>query len=172
MPTEHLPERADFRRLAARHVRFAGSIPLARFSRLAERLVDTTGQAWVAITFLQDEDGRYLATGTVTADLRVLCERCLEPMLLSVAPSFRLAAVWSEDEAAHLAGDVDPWVVGEDPFDVADLIEEELLLALPIVCHHDTACGLAAASGARREAPQAPVRENPFKALEALRKKP
>ena len=108
----------------------------------------------------------------VDATLPMLCQRCLEQVEvpLSVDRSFRFVA----DEAAAAAQDDD---VEEDllvlagEFDLQQLIEDELLLALPLIARHDVCPGpvrLAAADPGFDAA--APKRPNAFAQLARLKR--
>lgn len=172
MSTVSLPELVDFRRLAARHTRLEGQFPLSRFARLREQLVDDHGVVQLEGEFFQDEDGRSVLQGRIVTALSLLCQRCLEPMALPVDQAFRLAAVWSEEQGTHLPAGYEAWIVQEDPVSLADMVEEELLLALPIVAAHDQDCQpLKSWGDAVQASVSAPERENPFRMLEALKKK-
>lgn len=171
MRTDPLPERVDFRRLAARETSLEGALPVARLSRLVERLLDDSGQVQLEARFDRDESGRYRLQGQLRAALRVRCERCLEPMTRQVDQAFCLAAVWSEDDASHLPEAYDPWVVGEEPVSLLEMIEEELLLSLPLVNYHDEPCMQGWVKTADEVAGPTGKRENPFEVLESLRRK-
>ena len=171
MRTNHLPERVDFRRLAARQTSLNGSLPLVSLSRLSDRLLDTAGTVKVDLEFDRDESGRYRLKGQLQAVLQVRCERCLEPMVRMIDQPLCLAAVWSEDDAGQLPDEYDPWVTGEEPVSLAEIVEEELLLSLPIVNFHDTPCMQGLVKTADEVEAGAATRQNPFQALESLRKK-
>lgn len=171
MRTDPLPERVDFRRLAARHTSLEGALPVARLSRLVGRLLDDTGQVQVEAHFDRDEGGRYRLQGRLQTALHVRCERCLEPMTRQIDQAFCLAAIWSEDDAGHLPEAYDPWVTGEDPVSLFEMVEEELLLSLPLVNYHDEPCMQGWVKTADEVVETTEKRENPFQVLESLRKK-
>ncbi len=171
MRTDPLPERVDFRRLAARQTSLEGDLAVTRLPRLAERLLDDSGQVQVEAHFDRDESGRYRLQGRLQAALQVRCERCLEPMTRLLDQPFCLAAVWSEDDASHLPEMYDPWVTGEDPVSLVEIVEEELLLSLPLVNYHDEPCMQGWVKTADEVEEPAEKRQNPFQVLESLRKK-
>jgi uncharacterized protein len=116
------------------------------------------------------------------------CQRCMEPyqQSLDVDAEFRIVA--TEDEAQERALDDDEFdvIVGSRRFDLVGLIEEELLLSLPLVPKHDVCPRIheslvTGAAGERAHDPDAepdasegaggePERKNPFAALEALKR--
>lgn len=168
-----LPSRVDLRRLVASRAAISASQPLAALERLRAAVTDATGNAEIALQFGVDERGLKLCDGEVSCEVQVICQRCLKPMPLALASTFTLALVWSDDEARALPGDVDPLIVGEEPMDLREVIEDELLVALPIVAFHDeTECS---ASGHYSSAPppselvEAAPADNPFNVLERLK---
>ncbi|MFT5580701.1 MAG: hypothetical protein ACI9WS_003469, partial [Paraglaciecola psychrophila] len=58
---------------------------------------------------------------------------------VAVDTQFKLAIVWSEDDAERLPKSLEPIIVGEELVNIADLISEELLLSLPYVNYHKAA---------------------------------
>ena len=115
------------------------------------------------------------------------CQRCLTPYLqaFNVDATYRIVNTEAEAEEFPLDEDEVDVIVGSAHFDLIDLIEEELLLSLPLVPKHDVCpegheslvSGVAGDEGEGDEAAQdeaeeggEPDRPNPFAALEALKK--
>jgi len=104
-----------------------------------------------------------------------LCQRCLKPLPLPVDAQFSVAVVWSDEEASRLPKELEPYIVGEEPQDVRELVEDELIISVPYVSYHDE--GQCVAEGYEKLADivepelMAPVeaKENPFKVLEQLK---
>lgn len=96
---------------------------------------------------------------TVEASLPLICQRCLEPMQLDLSLAYDY--VVSESEPEEIEGDdnVD-WVETSREMDVNELIEDELLIALPLAPTHEQKCKpLKLESGEKH---------NPFAALKGL----
>lgn len=94
------------------------------------------------------------------AALQMVCQRCLGEVLLQL--QLELGYVVSKDAPAEL-DDMDEldWLEAEQNFDLTALIEDELLLALPIAPVHDFPCNQhAMASGEK---------PNPFAILKGLK---
>jgi uncharacterized protein len=115
------------------------------------------------------------------------CQRCLTPYLqaFNVDATYRIVNTEAEAEEFPLDEDEVDVIVGSTHFDLIDLIEEELLLNLPLVPKHDVCpevheslvSGAAGEEGEGGEVAQdeaeeggEPDRPNPFAALEALKK--
>lgn len=108
------------------------------------------------------------------------CQRCLQPVFepLRIDRWFRF--VENETLAAELDEDSDDDVlVQSSAFDLQELIEDELLLELPVVPHHEVCptplqydSSLLVPDGAPEASADepAPVKPHPFAALAALKK--
>ncbi len=102
------------------------------------------------------------------ADLNLECQRCLQPVAapLSVQRSFRFVA--GEAAAAELDAESEDDVLAlTRALDLRELVEDELLLGLPLVPRHE-ACPAPLLAPRAEEAP-AEERPNPFAALARLK---
>lgn len=186
-----VPETLDIRKAFTGRTAIEGVWPVRNMSRLQDYLSDDSGQASVHLTFFRDTDWRRIIQGDVSVTVKVTCERCLESFPLSLSESIRLAVVESEGLAERLPEDIEPWLTEADTLSVPDIIEEQLILGLPIVARHaDTDCMAAeqreALQAAAEEQGQAGTQErtqqradgqgaahdanNPFAILETLKK--
>ena len=114
---------------------FDGVLPLSSLSRLRGSLVDTEGEVRYSLEFGQDDVLKvpYVELN-VDAGLPLECQRSLARFLLPVKVTQRLGLVRSEDEEAALPQDYEALLVPEDGMlKPADLIEDELVLAVPVV---------------------------------------
>lgn len=140
-----LPRRVDPRRLASARGVVEGEVPLADLDRLTEHLLTEetpgTGSARLRLSFAEDDQRRIVMTGRLQASLRLQCQRCLNPVEWPVDTALRLIAVADDEAAAQVPRGFDPVVVGSDGLDPAALVEDELILALPVVARcDDEAC--------------------------------
>jgi len=117
----------------ARQVQLA--IPLERFERVTPQLAVAQGMVDGSVA-LAREEGRIVADVAVTAQLQLRCQRCLEPMSWPVQSSSRVTLLESEAAAAGLPPELETALAPEGRMRLADLVEEELLLALPTVARH------------------------------------
>lgn len=168
-----LPAFIEPRRLAERCQALRGTLPLARFRRLAGCLADAEGRIKIELDFAREAPGRAVVRGSVRAELRLVCQRCLEPLPTVLQTPVSLVVVGSQAEADRLEEGEDPLVVGEEPVSLVELVEDELLLALPQAPTHPwSVCGGVV------EAANAPVADQgrlegagPFAGLAGLTRK-
>jgi len=99
---------------------------------------------------------------TVDGCLRLQCQRCLGSLAWPVHLEAQLEFAASEEEIATADDDIERVVAGPE-MSVAVLVEDEVLLALPMVPKHEQ-CSTAAESGAN-------AKPSAFEALAALKKR-
>ena len=162
-----LPETLNFLRQVERRYRFDGEVPLNRFPRLGEMLIDQCGVVTVHLEFV-DSVGFAGLKGSVEARLSQTCQRCLQPMQSTVASSFRFAFIQDEAEEEQLPEAFEPYLIEGEEQSLRELLEDELMLSLPMVSMHEQAC-----SAFLREQEEAIRAEkaatHPFAALKALK---
>jgi len=120
---------------------FAGCLPLSGLSRLRDLLLEAAGDVRFRLAFSRDEARRGVLRCEVAATLRLPCQRCLEALDHRVEMSTWLALVSGTEEERRLPDRYDPLPVEDGLIRPGDLIEDELLLALPqISMHEPVAC--------------------------------
>lgn len=152
-----------------------GRWPLAGMTRLTGSLAAAAGDALVdwraegsALPVIGGEPQLWLAL-TASAAVPLQCQRCLQALTETLAVDRRIRFVRGEDEAARLDEDSDDDVLALGPrLDLHDLVEDELILALPLVPRHDEC-----PDPLPLPAPEEPTGDepHPFAALEALRRR-
>jgi DUF177 domain-containing protein len=180
MKREFDADRLDVAVFAKDEGRLEGKWPLDALARLAGsvvRDVDAAGREtvnWQAEGELRQRSGAAAPDVWLHARARTSvvleCQRCLKPMTIAVEFERSYRFVHGEETAADLDLDSDDDVLAlTRSLDLRELVEDELLLALPLVPRHDVCpepLNLPADPGAD-EAEPAP---NPFAGLAALKR--
>ena len=73
--------------------------------------------------------------GTIDAGLTLVCQRCLEPFRMPVEASFRMVFTAPEGDTETLSG-YDNWELDEDTVRPIDIVEEALVMTLPLAPVH------------------------------------
>lgn len=131
-----LPKTIDPRKLARQGMQFEGSLALNRFSRLVDILADDQGEVMAWLRFYLDEDQQVVLEGSLDAACQMVCQRCLDVAGIPVHADIRLMAVWTDEQAKALPSGYEPLFLQEEPIELVPLLEEELLLALPLIPFH------------------------------------
>lgn len=164
-----LPESLDPWRAADQHKRLEGVLSLGDLSRVVGLVVNPGGQVVYELEFFRDGQRRACVRGRVTATLLLSCQRCLEPVAVGVDARPLLAVVESNAEAERLGDEYDPVLVTEGHMAPLDLVEEEILLALPQVPTHAPDTCDPQAMVRLRESQAASREEHPFGPLAQLK---
>jgi uncharacterized protein len=167
-----LPESVDAWRMVAARRSFQGALPIAALQRLSEVLAGTDGAAQYELDFGRDEFGTSYLDVRIQAPLELICQRSLEPFVLPVAVDTRLGLIRNEREESGLPPGSEPLLVAEDgKLSLADVIEDELLLALPLIPINPDSSLPEEVVGPEPEQSAAEGRaDNPFAVLRELKK--
>lgn len=146
------------------------SIPIAALFRLEPVLVDTRGDAHVRLAFSRNSGGRAEIKGIIQTKLALICQRCYEEMLYPIDIHINLTVVRDDEEAKDLIQDAEPFIPDEEGMlDLYSLVEEEILLSIPVVVKHDIDDCPVKLKEASME-PKAPTKKkNPFDVLKILK---
>lgn len=164
---DRLQRRFLVRKEVARQGCYEGDIPLSDLARLSEMVeAETAGQLAVNVRFefsLNEFDCQQVS-GTLQTCLNVQCQRCLETMEYPVTVSFKLLV--DADEQMARASGLDCVDSDEGYLDLFELVEDEIILAVPLITVHENEdCNeYWPDSAAETEA-----RESPFAVLKGLK---
>lgn len=154
---------------AAGHVQ--GQAPLAQWTRLAQDAAhEEGGVRWTLAGSVRPVKGgadQLWLTATAELDMALTCQRCLGPVRLPVHVEREFRFVANEEQAVAEDEDSEEDVlVLEKQFDSLSLLEDELIMALPMIPMHEACQGeRVLTSGPEREEPKRP---NPFAVLSKL----
>lgn len=173
------PQRLDIKAFAQAGAELLGQSPLAQWPRLlVEQLSDGRAQDPQVRWHLQGRmtpvtggTARVGMTLSAEVDLPMQCQRCLTAVVQPVKAEREFVFVADEAtaEAMDDESEEDVLVIGRD-FDALSLIEDELILALPLVPRHEVCPQDVPAGVADETFEAASQRPNPFAALAALKK--
>jgi len=185
--SDQLENHIDPWRACRRDLLFVGRARLEQMPRLASAVLSLAHTPPVTaemeagaeaaeyeIRFGQDPQGRAVVTGRVAAVLRLTCQRCLAEIEIPVNATIGLALIRRDEEVDALPDHLDPWLVADDRVNPLEMVEDELLLAIPQIPRHPSgSCrarsdpGLDASIKGGTEEPR-----QPFAILATLRKTP
>jgi uncharacterized protein len=179
-----MPKTVDLRRFARESQRVDGAFAIRRLVRLLEGLPEQPlvrevsvaaeqdiGVVWYSLTGQMQLGRKPQVVLKVQAQILLTCQRCMQPLTFTVNESV-LFDVVRQESAINDTNDAEPFdpdtpeeLVAEPRFDIEQLIEDQLILAVPYVPKHES-CG--AASSPVEEEPETP-RVSPFGLLAALK---
>ena len=175
------PRRLDVAAFAATGGELRGAWEATQLRRLQSATIDPSAEARRGDVAWQARGERLPLPGAGTrpsllieaeTDVTLECQRCLQPMRWPLQARRRIFFVEGEDAAAALDAENEDDVLALAPaLDLQALVEDELLLALPIVPRHEVCPEPLARPFVEEES--APVPEDsPFAVLSALKRGP
>ena len=173
---KRMPETVNFVHQVELNRTFEGEYPLAKLQRLQEVIVTDAGvvkdtisdsKVTAKIEFCHSV-GIACIKGKISATLQVECQRCLQAMEVKVEGRFKFALINDEDEIELLPDEFEPYLLEGEEQSVINLVEDELLLSLPMVTVHDNACSAVMTEQQKEIAAQKEA-AHPFAALKSLK---
>ena len=137
-----------------------GRLVLSQLRRLAEMRC-TTGGLSFELAGRADAEGRCWIMVSARGALTLVCQRCLGPVDFPLALHSELLLARDEREMACAEDDIDRVLAGKQ-MEVSKLVEDEVLLALPMAPMHEHCAGKYEGAGIGRP--------SPFAALAKLKK--
>jgi uncharacterized protein len=145
------PRKLDVFELARNSQVLSGSVGMQELPRMLTEIPEDAPErdqrfAWRAEGSMQSEfgaggvlEGQPFLRLMVQGGAWLTCQRCLAPCLqpFDIDVLLRIAANDEEADALPLDDDGPEVIVGSRQFDLFELVEEELLLALPLVPRHE-----------------------------------
>ncbi len=138
---QQLPKEIDPFRFAHNGRELEGEIELTELSRLKPSLFSDSGSVNVKMRFDIDQTGTPYMQGRFVTTISLTCERCMEELRYPIEINTLLGLVKHERLVSRLSEQYEPWIIDESEFvNPADVVEDELILALPLVPKHDFDC--------------------------------
>ena len=165
-----LPTQIDPRKLALQGITLEGEFYAKHLPRLSASVEAVNSSLIATLEFTRDQSRQPLVKGVAKISVDVICQRCLDPVSIEIEAAIALQVIWSEDRIPNVSPDYEPWIVVDKIADLAVVLEDELLLALPIVNYHDPdkCTGSALDSKAVANDEEA-VADSPFSVLKQLK---
>ncbi|MBK9160207.1 MAG: DUF177 domain-containing protein [Nitrosomonadales bacterium] len=115
-----------------------GKVPVAEMPRLRDMLEDSSGDLGYMVQGGMDPQGIPYLDVSITGSCRLRCQRCLEALDHAVSIDTRLL-LRDQESLNALDGEEDTFdsILADTHLDVTDMLEEEILLSLPIAPRHE-----------------------------------
>lgn len=161
-----LPRIIDPGKFADSGEQLEGQLAVQELGRVNDLVAKPDGRINFSLLFGRNDRGNVVITGELAGELTVLCQRCLNPMPLRIESRIHVGVVDEPDQMAALPEDLEPVVTEERKVALVRLIEEEVLLALPLAPVHE----LAQCPGSGLLDTHTAKKESPFAVLKNLKK--
>jgi len=137
MSTGPIPERVDHRKLANQAGLIEGMLPIQYFHRFGEMLVVSEGDVYLRLEFSEGDFGSTSVNGSAATVVCLICENCMQQFRRQVSCDVALQVVSDESKLERLLEVGDAIVAPDKVISVAELVEDELILAMPMIPRHE-----------------------------------
>ena len=147
-----------------------GEIPVSEMPRLRDLLAASEGRIRYSLRGMAGRDGKPLLELKLAGDCQLRCQRCLQAMpyaissvsLLMPVPDSELQRALAEGGDLEEEDEIDR-IPAVPQLDVLELVEDEILLGLPLSPRHEEGACVAMAAASTDE------KQNPFAILRELK---
>ena len=169
-----LPLTVDPVKDAQQRIDYDGYYTASQLVRLSESTGKVLSDAQVTLSFYIDPQKLVVMKGQVQVDVESDCQRCGEPFTQTLECHFMYSPVANWDQADDLPEIYEPIEFNEfGEIDLLGAVEDELILALPLVPMHSSEhCEVSAHEQVFGELPEELAKKpNPFAVLANLKQK-
>ncbi len=133
--TTSIPLRVQASAAIARSAHYAGDLTVSRLRRVVDCLASDQGVVHVDLKALKAADGTSHLQGRISGEVEMRCQRCLQVYRQPLVFDLDLRLVSSEAEEARLMRECEPYLLIDDNLPLQEVIEDEVMLALPLAPH-------------------------------------
>jgi uncharacterized protein len=126
----------DLESLADREVTLDGVLEIGKLTRLKSLLHTDAGSVSATLRFGQRGDGWLAVELGLKASVQLVCQRCLEPYRHELEDSANVVVADEASLPATTPAGFEPFELSEGRLQPAQLIEDELIVAVPLVPKH------------------------------------
>jgi len=126
----------DLESLAAREVTLSGELELGKLTRLTGLLHSDVGSVRASLRFRQRRDGWVGVELTYQAAVHLVCQRCLEPFRHEMTERVDVVLADAASVPSAVPEGVEPFELEDGRLQPAQLVEDELIIAIPLVARH------------------------------------
>jgi len=138
-----------------------------QLERVNDAFCTVIGKVDVDIKLESEDKDRILLSGTVSCELELVCQRCLNSFSYPLEIGMRTILV-DEESMVNEKTRFDEWPILGDELNLLNLIQDEILMGLPTAPTCETVCsenGIMCSNGEMQRS-----ESNPFEVLRQLKK--
>jgi uncharacterized protein len=168
-----LPRRLDAIKSVDNETVFNGSLDIGLFKRFQEAVEGVNGPVDYKLAFQRDAEDCMFIDGECSTRATMVCQRCLDAVVVGVRGEFQIGLAFSDEKAKHLPKHYEPAIMDHNGnIDPWELVEDELILALPMFAYHaDGECEIKQPKADTEQVEVTEKDDNPFAVLQQLKSK-
>lgn len=133
MKDRQIPVKLKAHEAVANRQKLEATLPVTALSRLSAAIAGPAEALKVIVQFDPHPKTVGRVSGSIQGQLPLICQRSLEVFLWPLETRFEWIMVRDETEEERLLADADPVMLEEEQLLLRDAIEDEVLLAIPLI---------------------------------------
>lgn len=172
MANVKLPKQIDPVKSAQKQSMYDGRYLAHEMTRFSSAVASVGESVFVKVEFAKDAQSLTYFKGDMNVNVQLICQRCNKPFNHSVYTEFCFTPVQGNEEEDLLPDAYEPVEVNDHgEVDIFQAIEDELILALPIVpLHAEEVCNVGPDDMTFGKIEPEQERKNPFAVLKELKR--
>jgi uncharacterized protein len=168
-----LPRRLDAKQSVDTESVLTGSLDIDLFERFQEAVEGVNGPVAYKLAFQRDVENHMFIDGECSTRATMVCQRCLDAVVVGVQGKFQIGLAFSDEKAKHLPKHYEPAIMDHNGnIDPWELVEDELILALPMFAYHaEGECEIMQPKADTEQVEVTEKEDNPFAVLQQLKSK-
>ncbi|CAX59181.1 MULTISPECIES: 23S rRNA accumulation protein YceD [Erwinia] len=168
-----LPLTLDPVRTAQKRLDYQGVYTPEQVERITESVVSVDSDVECSMSFAIDNQRLAVFNGTAAVSVTLCCQRCNKTFPHQVHVTYCFSPIVTDEQAEALPEAYEPVEVNEfGEIDLLAVVEDEIILALPVVPVHDSEhCEVSEADMVFGKLPAEAEKPNPFAVLASLKRK-
>ena len=130
-------QKTDLGRLAGAGLVIDTTLSISELPRAAAAVLRNDETVQLRMNLQEADHGITLLDAGIQTTLKLTCQRCLDEMPVRIDSELRLALLSKKTQEGLIPVGYEPLLIPGGEIRVADLIEDEILLGLPISPRHD-----------------------------------
>jgi len=164
-----IPETIRLHSALARNGVYDGAVPVDGLKRLAEADEPRMIECRARLEIVEDLAALARVLGSVAGRWQFECRRCLQPFEIGFELPINVAVVGDEEHEERLLSDADPFLIEQDRLPLWRLVEDELLLGVPMIPRCEKCQGQEPPEPEGEASQSVEERPNPFAALKGMK---
>ena len=154
---------------------FEITLPQSHLTRLQDLVVALQGEVCARLAFSKDQQGQVVLEMRLETQVEITCQRCQQPLTQLVKSETTLVPVYNDVAAKNVGSGYEAIIVDDQgELDILNIIEDELILCLPLLPRHKSGPCVEMLSVQIEPEVEAPVvakPRNPFAVLKGFKEK-
>ena len=136
MPNQQLPQQVTVRKLVESGAKLSGFVIDARLPRVVDAVQQISAKIKADLHFGMNESNKMIIGVDIHGAVDLTCQRCLDPVTVPLKIATTLTVVAHDEEARNYIRSHEPIVLDDGLLNIDQMLEEEILLSLPVVALH------------------------------------